>query len=88
MTNIKYHCCLFIRIESAAEMELILEKIPESVKKRMADEERMMRKEESCLLLEREAAELWRLRQLQLTPVVTISFCSLARLTAQIRLHG
>ena len=69
-------------------MELILEKIPESVKKRMADEERMMRKEESCLLLEREAAELWRLRQLQLTPVVTISFCSLARLTAQIRLHG
>merc|ERR1711953_658131 len=29
-----------------------------------------MRKEESCLLLEREAAELWRLRQLQLTPVL------------------
>ena len=52
-------------------MELILEKIPESVKKRMADEERMLRKEESCLLLEREATELWRLRQLQLTPVVT-----------------
>ena len=51
-------------------MELILEKIPESVKKRMADEERMLRKEESCLVLEREATTLWRLRQLELTPVV------------------
>ena len=57
----------FVRVESAEEMELILEKIPESVKKRMADEERMLRREESCLVLEREAS---RLRQLQLTPEV------------------
>ena len=61
----------FIRVESAEEMELIMEKIPESLKKRMADEEKMLRKEESSLALEREATELWRLRQLQLTPVVT-----------------
>ena len=60
----------FIRVESAEEMELIMEKIPESLKKRMADEEKMMRKEESSLVLEQEATELWRLRQLQLTPVV------------------
>ena len=69
----------FIRVESAEEMELIMEKIPESLKKRMSDEEKLLRKEESCLQEEREASELWRLRQLQLTPVVRSSDWTLAQ---------
>ena len=51
-------------------MELILEKIPETIKKRMSEEEKLLRKEESSFLKEREATELWRLRQLQLPPEV------------------
>ena len=51
-------------------MELIMEKIPESLKKRMTGEEAMLRTEKCHYMAEREATELWRLRQLQLSPMV------------------
>ena len=47
-------------------MELIKEKIPESIKKRMSDEERLLSREKTSFLKETEATEQWRLRQLQL----------------------
>ena len=47
-------------------MELIKEKIPESIKKRMSDEEVLLKKEKSSFLKESEATEQWRLRRLQL----------------------
>ena len=69
-TEPNMYIMLVIRIDSSEEMELIIEKIPESIKKRMTDEEKMLKKEESSFLKEREATELWRLRQLQQTEEV------------------